>query len=140
MLRRIAEAPGARIEVGLWEGSRSVRPYVFRTFLHLLRRSRGLTLEGLARETDVPREELAAIEQQEGHRPSPWTVYQLGRFYGLSPGKLAAMAGGGGQAADEVREPIHRFAAMAEGLADLSSEEKQALDELVGALREETTE
>lgn len=139
MLRRIAEALAAKIDVGLGEADRSVRPYVFRTFLHLLRRSRGLTLEGLARETDVPREELAAIEQEEGHRPSPRTVYQLGRFYRLSPEKLAALAGATTQPADEIREPAHRFAAMSEGFSDLSKEEKRALDELVGALREESS-
>lgn len=140
MLRKIADALGAKIEVGLWEGERPIRPYVFRTFLHLLRRSRGLTLDGLARETDVPREELAAIEQQEGHRPSPRTIYHLGNFYGLSPGKLAALAGASGRPADEIREPTYRFATVAEGFSDLSGEEKRALDELMGALSEDTGE
>lgn len=139
MLRRIAEALGAKIDVGLAEMDRSVRPYVFRTFLHLLRRSRGLTLEALAQEADVPREELAAIEQQGGHRPGPRTLYQLGRFFRLSPEKLAALAGATTEPADEIREPAYRFAAMSEGFSDLSAEEKRALDELVGALREESS-
>jgi transcriptional regulator with XRE-family HTH domain len=138
MLRRIAEALGAKIDVGLGEADRSVRLYVFRTFLHLLRRSRRLSLEALARETAVPREELAAIEQQADHRPSPRTVYQLGRFYGLSPAKLAALAGATRHPVDEVREPTFRFAALSEGFSDLSIEEKRALDELVTALREES--
>ena len=139
MLRRVAGALGANIEVGLEEPNRNVRHFVFRTFLHLLRRSRGLTLDKLASETDIPREELAAIEQREDHRPSPRTVYQLGRFYGLSPEKLAALAGATRHSIDEVREPAFRFAAMSEGFSDLSTEEKRALDELVSALRQESS-
>ena len=137
MLRRVADALGSRIEVGLGEEKRSVRPFVFRSLLHLLRRSRRLTLEDLARQTDVPRDELAALEQQEGFRPTPRTVLQLGHFYGLSPGKLAALAGAPHAPIDEVREPAVRFTAMSESFLDLSPEERRALDELVGALKEE---
>lgn len=136
MLRRVADALGVSIEVELGDADLTVRPFVFRTLIHLLRRSKGLTLDRLANEVDVPHEELAAIEQREGHRPTLRTVDQLGRFYRLSPVKLAALAGA--RQVDEIREPVHRFAVMSGGFSDLSPEEELALEELVGALREES--
>lgn len=137
MLRRIADVLGAKIDVDLESENRTVRPFVFRTFLQFLRRSKRLTLDQLAKETGIPREELAAIEQQEGYRPLPRTVYLLSRFYGLSPAKLAALAGATGQSEEEIHDPAFRFAAMSESFSELSREEKRALTELVGALREE---
>lgn len=139
MLRRIAEVLGARIDVDLETEHRTVRPFVFRTFLQFLRRSKRLTLDNLAKETDIPREELAAIEQQEGYKPSPRTVYLLSRFYQLSSAKLAALAGATEQTEEEIREPAFRFAAMSESFSELSREEKRALTELVGALKEESS-
>lgn len=141
MLRRVSEALGARIDVEFEREQLSVEPVVFRTFLHLLRRSKGLTLDGLAHKIDVPREELAAIEQCEGYRPSPRTVHKLSLFYRLSPSKLATLAGAVEQpaAAEEIREPAFRFAAMSESFSQLSREERHALRELVDALREETS-
>lgn len=138
MLRRVAHALGKSVDVDLGEAGRNVTPYVFRTFMQFLRREKGLTLDELARETDLPREELAALEQQESFQPSPRTVYQLSRFYRLSPAKLAALAGASGQPADEVREPAYRFAAMSEQFSKLSKEERRALKELVGVLKEES--
>lgn len=137
MLRRIADVLGAKVDVDLVEEDRPVRAYVFRTCLHMLRRSRGLTLQQLAETTGVPRDELAAIEQVEGHRPSPRTVYKLSRFYRLSASKLAALAGGTGRTTQDFEEPVHRFAAQSESFSRLSKEEKRALKELVGALKEE---
>lgn len=46
MLRRIAEVLGAQVDVDLIEADRAVRSFVFRTSLHLLRRSRGLPWPG----------------------------------------------------------------------------------------------
>lgn len=139
MLRRIADALGARVEVDLGERGLSVMPYVFRTFMQYLRRERGLTLDELAEETDISRDELAAIEQEDAFRPSPRTVYQLSRFYHLSAEKLEALAGTTTLPADEVREPVSRFAARSEGLSELSKEERRALKELVGVLKEESS-
>lgn len=68
--------------------------------MQFLRRERGLTLHQLSRETDLPREELAALEQQEGFYPDPQTVRRLSRFYGFSPAKLAALAGTAAQPAN----------------------------------------
>jgi len=138
MLRRVADALGASVEVDLGEAGRNVTPYVFRTFMQFLRREKGLTLDELAREANLPREELAALEQQESVRPGPRTVYQLSRFYRLSPAKLAALAGASAEPVDEVREPAYRFAAMSEEFSRLSKEERCALKELVGVLKEES--
>ena len=136
MLRRIAEALGARMDVNLGEEPGTVTPYVFRTFMQFLRREQGLTLDELARQTKIPRRDLAAIEQEEGYRPSSRTMDQLSRFYQLSPVKLAALAGASAQPADEVREPVHRFAARSESFSKLSREERRALEELAAVLRE----
>jgi len=137
MVRRIAEALGATVDVEIDPGERAVEPFVFRLLLHLLRRSKQLTLDELAKEVAIPREELAAIEQQEGYLPSPRTIHRLSRFYKLSPTKLAALAGAVDKPIDEIREPAFRFAAMSERFSELSREERAALRELVGALKEE---
>lgn len=137
MLRRIAEALDAKVDVEFTGDDRSIRPYVFRTFIQYLRRSKGLTMEELATKADIPRKELVAIEQEEGFCPGPRTTYQLSRFFGLSPIKLAALAGATAEPVDEVREPAHRFAAMSESFSSLSKEERRALKELAGVLREE---
>jgi transcriptional regulator with XRE-family HTH domain len=137
MLRRIAEALGATVDVELGAADRAVKTFVFRTVMHLLRRSKGLTLDELASKSQILREELAAIEQHEGYRPSPRTVHQLGRFYGLAPGKLAALAGAVEPADDEIRDPAFRFAALSENFSELPREERRALREFVAALREE---
>ena len=139
MLRRIADVLGAKIDVELESADQTVRPFVFRTFLHFLRRSKRLTLDQLASETDIPRDELAAIEQQESYRPLPRTVYLLSRFYRLSPAKLAALAGATEEPQAEIRAPAFRFAAMSESFSELSREEKRALTELVVALKEESS-
>ena len=136
MLRRIAQTLGGRVEVNFAQQERSVEPFVFRRLLHFLRRSKGLTLNELAERTDVPREELAAIEQEEGYCPTPRTMHLLARFYRLSLAKLAALAGAIHLPIDEIREPAFRFAAMSETFSELSQEEKHALRELVTALRE----
>lgn len=137
VLRRVAGALGAKIDVELDAPRRGVEPYAFRLLMNYLRRSKGLTLDQLSKATSVHRDELAAIEQEEGHRPSPRTMRKLGQFYGLSPQKLAALAGGLRVSADEVREPAVAFAAKSEGLFKLSQEERRALDEFVRALHEE---
>lgn len=134
MLRRISDVLGANLDVDLQTVDRGVNPFVFRTFLHLLRRSKGLTLDELARESDIPREDLVAVEQEEGYRPSPRTVFLLSRFYHLSAVKLAALAGAMEQPRAEIREPAFRFAAMLESFSKLSKEEKHALADLVRAL------
>jgi transcriptional regulator with XRE-family HTH domain len=139
MLRRIADVLGVSVDVDLEPAGQTIRPFVFRTFLQFLRRSKGLTLDQLANETDIPRNELVAIEQQEGYRPLPRTVYLLSRYYNLSPAKLAALAGATEGPAAEIRDPAFRFAAMSESFSELSREEKRALTELVGALREESS-
>lgn len=135
MLRCVAEALGGKVDVQLRGVAGDVTPYVFRTFMQFLRRERGLTLDDLSKETVLPREELAALEQQEGLYPDPQTVYRLSRFYGFSPAKLAALAGTAAQPVDEVREPVQRFAERSESFSKLSEEERRALRELADALR-----
>jgi len=136
MLRRVAEALGADVDVGFVGPSQTIEPMVFRRLMNLLRRSKRLDLDRLAEEIDVDRGELAAIEQIEGHRPSARTVSKLAQFYGLTPRKLATLAGGVDTAIDEVHEPALRFAAQSQDFSKLSAEERKALDDLVRALQE----
>lgn len=136
MLRRVAEALGGKVDVHLGGSAGDVTPYVFRTFMQFLRRERGLTLDELSREADLPREELAALEQQEGFYPEPRTVHRLSRFYGFSSAKLAALAGTAAQPIDEVREPVQHFAEMSENFSKLSEEERRALREMADVLKE----
>src|ERR1043165_8508894 len=83
----------------------------FHSVVQMLRRSQGLTIDALAKKTGIDRTELAALERNPLHRPSPLTLHRLSKFFGLPDRKLAVLAGAIRDVPEGFRQHAARFAA-----------------------------
>lgn len=110
---------------------------VFGRFVHLMRRQRGLTVEGLANSTGIEIEELLEIEDDVHHRPEPRCVYLLADYFQLPAQNLYTIAGLAQSGGSRLFEEGVRFAARSNTTSDLSSEERLALEAFVLALSEQ---
>ncbi len=139
MLKRIAEALDQRVRVQMLpaDPEAEVIRFAFREVMRALRKRKGLTVDELAARLDADREEIVAIERQEGYQPSPLLLYKLSRFYDVPQHKLAEMAGVVSEVEPALREQASRFAAQSESFARLTTEEKRTLDEFVKFLKAE---
>jgi transcriptional regulator with XRE-family HTH domain len=137
MLTRIAEALKQKVVVLMTAKDPKVGTvrYAFHLFLQLLRRQRRLTMDDLAKQTDIDRSELVAIERNAGYRPSPLTLHRLSKFYEIPEGKMLALAGAVKEIPTGLSERASRFAARSEAFARLSKEERNALDEFLSFLK-----
>lgn len=139
MLQRIAEALEQRVRVQMTPadpGAEVIR-FAFREVMRSLRKRKGLTADELAAKLDVEREEVTALERQEGYQPSPLLLYKLSRFYDIPQQKLAELAGVVAAVEPSLREQASRFAAQSESFAKLTPEERRTLDEFVKFLKSE---
>ena len=103
-------------------------------FVSLARRSRGLSIEALAKHADVEVGELLSIERDAQHLPETRTLYQLAIVFGVSQKKLMGLSGlTRPQDVRFVDEAI-RYAALSESVARLTKEEQAALDGLIAVL------
>jgi transcriptional regulator with XRE-family HTH domain len=109
----------------------------FGRFVCLMRRRRGLTLEKLAEDTDVEIAELVEIESDTRHRPEPRTVYQLANFFAVPGKSLLQIAGLTAPRDKRMVEEAVRFAARSEPVAELTTEERVALEAFVAVLSEQ---
>lgn len=137
MLERIAHALNQRLTVVMTARepvAQEVRE-AFHRVVQMLRRSRGLTIDGLAEETGIDRAELMALERNPGYRPTPLTLHRLGKFFGVPDRKLAVLAGAIQEVPEGLREEASRFAAQSESFSKLTKEEQRVLDEFVSFLR-----
>ncbi|RQO37230.1 XRE family transcriptional regulator [Herminiimonas sp. KBW02] len=106
----------------------------FGRFVSLIRRKNRLSLERLAEDTDIEIEELVEIEADTRHKPEPRTVYQLANYFKIPRSNLMQIAG------LTIPKDIHlhseaiRFAARSDPNADLSDEERAALEAFVSVL------
>jgi transcriptional regulator with XRE-family HTH domain len=137
MLSRIAKALNQRLQVLMTDPEAETIRYVFRELIRSLRRSRGLTIDQLARKLDIDRSDIISMEHSSTYRPSPLMLFKLSKFYGISQRKLAELAGVVTKINEHIKEQASRFAAQSESFANLTSEEKQTLDDFVRFLREE---
>ncbi|MBN1460001.1 MAG: helix-turn-helix domain-containing protein [Armatimonadetes bacterium] len=139
MLNRIAKALNRRIAVLATndDPASSTMHYAFRLVLQDLRRSRGLTINKLAQQTGIDRDELITAERSPGYKPTPLTLHRLSNFYGLPERKLAALAGAFRDVPREVVQYASRFAAQSESFAKLTDEERAALDQFIHVLKSE---
>jgi transcriptional regulator with XRE-family HTH domain len=137
LLERIARALNQKLTVVMTardpEGE-EVRE-AFHRVIQMLRRSRGLTVDGLAEQTGIDRAELVALERNPGYRPSPLTLHRLATFFAVPDRKLAVLAGAIREVPENLREQASRFAAQSESFSKLTNEEQQALDDFVNFLR-----
>jgi transcriptional regulator with XRE-family HTH domain len=109
----------------------------FSRFVQLARRSRGLSIEKLAETADVDLAELVSIEENGHHKPELRTVYQLANFFGVQRANLLQVAGlTVPKDAHIIREAV-RFAARSESVAELTPEERGALEAFISVLCEQ---
>lgn len=139
MLNRIATALNQRLTVVMSaaDPSASTVRFVFHLVVQNLRRSRGLSVDELAGRTGVDKDELIALERDPQSRPTPLTLHKLSEFYGVSPRRMAALAGAVREIPEDVRVRATRYAAQSESFAKLTREEKKALDDFMDFLKSE---
>jgi len=137
MLRRIAAATKQRLTVVSIpeDPGKGAILDAFRLFVELLRRKNKLTVNELARQADIDRGEIIAMERTRGYRPSPRTLHKLSRFYEIPERRFLALAGAVKEVPESFLEQASRFAAQSENFATLTSEEKRALDDFMRFLR-----
>ncbi|MFT5042747.1 MAG: transcriptional regulator with XRE-family HTH domain [Hyphomicrobiaceae bacterium] len=127
---------GLASDLGMLEPAEGPQLPVFGRLVELLRRKRGWTVEKLSDESDVSLRQLVAIEEDEDYRPEPRTVYKLAEIFDLPVEGLSELSGLADRRGEGLEEAALRFAARSEPTSRLSTEESQALDELVKVLHE----
>jgi len=127
---------GLAHDLGMLRPATRECPRVFGRLIEFARRSRGLSVEELAKAADVDLAELVALECGADVEPTPRTVHKLAHVLGVSTGKLLVVAGLADAEDDTLKEATVRFAARSEPTAELSKPEREALDEFVKVLVE----
>lgn len=110
---------------------------VFGRFVRLMRRSHGLTVEKLAVDADVEITDLVEIEDDARYKPEPRTVYQLANFFRVPEANLMQIAGLTAPRDTRLINEAIRFAARSDPVAQLSPEERTALEEFVAVLNDQ---
>lgn len=137
MLERIATALNQKLTVVMTAREPEIQEVreAFHRVVQMLRRSRGLTIDGLAEKTGIDRTELVALERNPGYRPSPLTLHRLSQFFEVPDRKLAVLAGAIRDVPEELRQHAATFAAQSDSFSKLTKEEQRVLDDFVGFLR-----
>jgi transcriptional regulator with XRE-family HTH domain len=137
VLNRIAEALQKKLTVVMTGKDPEVGTlrYAFHLCMQMLRRKQKLTIDALAAKTELDRDELIAMERNPGYRPSPLTLHKISRFYGIPEQKMLVLVGAVKDVPHNISEHASRFAAQSESFANLSAEEKKALDDFMKALQ-----
>ena len=137
MLRKIAHVLDRRLEIRApsHDYNRATPPLLFRILMQKLRRRMRLTVDQLAERVGIDREELARIETDEQHVPTPLVLRQLAGFYDIPEEKLVQLAGLTREIPESLREHASAFAARSAAFTTLTSAEKRAVDEFVNGLR-----
>ncbi len=137
MLERIATALNQKLTVVMTAREPEIQEVreAFNRVVQMLRRSRGLTIDGLAEQTGIDRTELVALERNPGYRPSPLTLHRLSQFFEVPDRKLAVLAGAIRDVPEGLRQHAAAFAAQSDSFSKLTKEEQRVLDDFVGFLR-----
>jgi transcriptional regulator with XRE-family HTH domain len=109
----------------------------FGRFVRLMRRSRRLSREDLANNADIEILELVEIEDDIRHKPELRTVHKLSQVFGLPSVKLMQVAGLAKAKNDNLARKAERFAARSDPMAELTPEERAALEEFIAGLSED---
>lgn len=110
---------------------------VFGRFIRLMRRQHGLTVEKLAEDADVEVTDLVEIEDDARHKPEPRTVYQLANYFKVPETNMLQIAGLTAPKDSRLIEEAIRFAARSDPVAQLTPEERAALEAFVAVLNEQ---
>lgn len=97
------------------------------------RRRMGLSLEQLAKETDIDLEELVEIERAYA-QPSPRALHRLALTLKLPVEPLATVAGLVKARDENLEQAVYRFAAQSEPNCELSPQEEEAYNSFVNVL------
>ena len=137
MLERIATALNQKLTVVMTAREPEIQEVreAFNRVVQMLRRSRGLTIDGLAERTGIDRMELVALERNPGYRPSPLTLHRLSQFFEVPGRKLAVLAGAIRDVPEGLRQHAAAFAAQSDSFSKLTKEEQRVLDDFIGFLR-----
>lgn len=128
--------PVFRKEYGTREAVPDDSNIVFGRFVRLMRRQHGQTVENLAEAADVELSELVEIEDDTRHIPDHRTVYQLANYFQVPMSNLMQIAGLAVPKDSRLFDEAIRFAARSEPVAQLSLEERAALEAFVVILSE----
>lgn len=109
----------------------------FGKFVNLMRRRRGLSMEGLAEVAELDASELLVIENEMHYVPEPRTVYKLAQTFEVSQRRLMQLAGLAAANDAGLRQEAVRFAARSEAMHKLTPEENSALEAFVAVLSEQ---
>jgi len=139
MLNRIAKALNQKLTVVITakDPEAGTLRYAFQIVLQDLRRARGLTVDDLAQQSGIDRNEIVNMERNNGYQPPPRTLHNLSQFYGIPTRRLAALVGVIQEVPPDIRQSASRFAAQSESFAKLTREERKVLDEFVKFLKAE---
>ena len=137
VLERIATALNQKLTVVMTAREPEIQELrqAFHRVVQMLRRSRGLTIDALAKKTGIDRAELVVLERNPAYRPSPLTLHRLSQFFDVPDRKLAVLAGAIREVPEELRQQAARFAAESDSFSKLTKEEQRVLDGFVGFLR-----
>ena len=114
------------------------RPNIaFGRLINLLRRRRRVSLEQLAKDADVTVSELVEIESDTHYKPALRTTYQLANYFSMPRSGFMQVAGLTARKDAHLSDEAVRFAARAEPTAELTPEEKTALEVFVAVLSEQ---
>jgi HTH-type transcriptional regulator, competence development regulator len=106
----------------------------FGRFVKLMRGQLQISIEGLAEKTSLDTEELLSVEDNPDYQPEPRTIYQLSRVFGVPQQRLMQLAGLATSNDDALREEAVRFAARSEPMAQLTTEQRSALETFIAFL------
>jgi transcriptional regulator with XRE-family HTH domain len=142
MLSRIAKALNCTLSVSMDNSLDELGPrrLAFQEVVRGLRRSKGLGVEQFAKNAEIEKADVVAMERHPGYKPSPLVIHRLSKFYKIPQKKLAILAGAIKDAPPKMEQETSRFAAQSESFAKLTKEERKILDEFVRFLRSEDSE
>lgn len=129
-------AGGMAVDLGLVLLKRDDTPRVLGRLIEFARRGKGWSLEKLSEAANVDLADALALENEEG-QPSTRTVFQVAHALELPTKTLLELAGlMEPRQKEKLNRAAIRFAAHSEPTAQLSTDERSALDEFVKVLVE----
>lgn len=141
MLERITKALGYKLRLASIP-QHSEEPSeihrAFQRFILAMRKEKGLSVEAFAKQIELEKEVVWALENDPYFKTPPIVLHKLASFFNIPQMKLNALAGAVKEIPEGLRREASRFAAKAESFVSLSEEEKKSLDEFMKALRSGT--
>ncbi|MGH2638123.1 MAG: helix-turn-helix domain-containing protein [Rhabdochlamydiaceae bacterium] len=117
----------------------AIKPqHMFGRLVQTLRLRSKLSIEALANRINVEPEDLRRVELEEGNEPEVRLVWAIAQSFNLQVEKLNELAGLSIPRDSSLSAAAARFYASSKPIDEISPEELQALETLVGVLSEQT--